>query len=593
MLRNKFITTLLLLFLVSPIFAQEIIFQASDFEIIPNKQKSITSKLAKALSLIKAEQIRSKKPAKLVFLKGKYYFDAVDSPHKELYISNHDQVGQRSIGMLIDGMKDLTIEGMNSKFICRGRMLPIAVLNSQNIKINHLSVDFENPQIAQIEVLESSNKGLVFRPSKEVKWRINKDGYFETFGQDWKLLPSTGIAFEKGSKRMAYRIADLTYSTQGTKVLENGVLLAPQWRDSRLKANMIIAMRTYERPSPAFFLANNEDTYINNVNVHYAEGMGLLAQACQNITLNSFNVCLDKTAQRYFTTQADATHFSGCSGQIDVHNSLFEGMMDDAINVHGVYLKLIKRLNANQLVGRYMHPQAWGFEWGVKGEKVQFIESSTFDKLGSLYTIKDIKPYRQNKLAGAKEFVITFKERLPKLIDSHKAIGIENLSRTPAVNFTHNLIQHNRARGTLFNTPKKVLVESNVFNHVSGSAILVSTDCNMWFESGQTKELIIRNNQFIDVLTSLYQFTEAVISIYPIIPNLNEQRRPFYGNGKGIVIEDNIFQTFDTPLLFAISTNGILWRKNTILPTNTYSKHHHNQERYKFKKCKNILFEED
>lgn len=36
-----------------------------------------------------------------------------------------------------------------------------------------------------------------------------------------------------------------------------------------------------------------------------------------------------------FTTQADATHFSGCKGKITSCNGLYEGMMDDAINVHG------------------------------------------------------------------------------------------------------------------------------------------------------------------------------------------------------------------------------------------------------------------
>ena len=67
----------------------------------------------------------------------------------------------------------------------------------------------------------------------------------------------------------------------------------------------------------------------------------------------------------------------------------------------------------------------------------------------------------------------------------------------------------------------------------------------MWYESGQTREVTIRRNLFQDVLTSLYQFTSAVISIHPIIPELASQRHPFYGQGpKSIRIEDNIFRTF-------------------------------------------------
>ena len=104
---------------------------------------------------------------------------------------------------------------------------------------------------------------------------------------------------------------------------------------------------------------------MQNVKVHYAEGMGLLAQLCENITLDEFSVCLrgDKDP-RYFTTQADATHFSSCRGKIDSRNGLYEGMMDDAINVHGTYLKIKQRLDDHTVIAQYMHPQAYGVRVG-------------------------------------------------------------------------------------------------------------------------------------------------------------------------------------------------------------------------------------
>ena len=166
---------------------------------------------------------------------------------------------------------------------------------------------------------------------------------------------------------------------------------------------------------------------------------------------------------------------------------------------------------------------------------------------------------------------------------------MENLSRTPSVLFARNLVRHNRARGILINTPRPVLIEENTFDHVSGSAILFSTDNNMWYESGQTREVTIRHNLFEDVLTSLYQFTSAVISIHPIIPDLGSQRQPFYGQGAGSIrILENTFRTFDTPLLHAISTDGILWRDNRIEPTRSYPKFHPNQQRFLFEGCRNI-----
>ena len=56
------------------------------------------------------------------------------------------------------------------------------------------------------------------------------------------------------------------------------------------------------------------DVTVKNVQIHYAEGMGILAQLCTDIRLDGSGICLrGKDDPRYFTTQADATHFSGCA----------------------------------------------------------------------------------------------------------------------------------------------------------------------------------------------------------------------------------------------------------------------------------------
>ena len=57
-------------------------------------------------------------------------------------------------------------------------------------------------------------------------------------------------------------------------------------------------------------------------------------------------------------------------------------MMDDVINVHGTYLKVIKKLDNQTLVARYMHDQSWGFDWGFPGDEVQFIASKTMELIG-------------------------------------------------------------------------------------------------------------------------------------------------------------------------------------------------------------------
>lgn len=562
----------------------------------------------------------------LILTPGVYNLHHSEAGRQQVYISNHDQLTQpRPIGLHIEGMRNLTIEGNGSELLCHGRMLPIAIRHCSNVQIRNLRIDFADPQIHQVTVVENLGEGgIVFRPLEGQPYSSHK-GYYAGVGEGWTMAYPTGIAFtpnlvtahkltqEKAiregkeakpltreittsadpNKRMLYGSADLHIDTRGYKELAHGIH-APQWRDAKLTTGTVVAMRSYQRPNPGVFIEESKDIRLSQVTVHYSEGMGLLAQATHNIYLDGFSVSLRGHGDpRYFTTQADATHFSGCSGVVDVRGGLFEGMMDDAINVHGVYLKLTERIDDYTIAGKYMHPQAWGFGWGKVGEEAQFIFSRTFDMHPTRYTIASIKPIDSATEQGAKGFIIRFKQRLPKQIEPSASIGIENVNRNPKVNFVGNTIRNNRARGTLLNSAGDILVEGNLFDHVSGSAILVSTDCNMWYEAGQTKRLTIKGNTIINPLTSLYQFTEAAISICPIIPELSKQKTPFYGGKAGsVVIEDNLFKMFDTPLLYALSTQGILWRNNTVVKTQDFKPHHHNQERFKLVGCQGVVIEE-
>ena len=314
-----------------------------------------------------------------------------------------------------------------------------------------------------------------------------------------------------------------------------------------------------------------------------------MAQASENITLERFRVSR-RDNSRYFTTQADATHFSGCKGLIKSVNGIYEGMMDDAINVHGTYLRVTQRLDDNTLVGRYMHGQAYGFYWGGAGDSVQFVRSDVME-ITEGNRIQEIAPHDKSELAGCKEFRIKFEKALPADI-ANGNYGIENLEWTPEVIFSGNTIRNNRARGALFSTPKHTLVENNLFDHTSGTAILLCGDCNGWFETGACRDVVIRENRFVNALTNMFQFTNGIISIYPEIPDLASQKKYFHGgNGKGVVIENNTFETFDAPIVYAKSLDGLRFVGNKVLQNNDFEPFHWNTHRFLFEKVTNVTIE--
>lgn len=570
------------------------VYEISAFGLKANSSKNASPVLQKALAKIKAEYKEGEKVI-LRFPEGRYEFHEKGAAVREYYISNHDQTNPKKVGIALEDMKNLTLDGQGSEFVFHGRMLPVSLLRSENCLLKNFSIDFENPHIAQVKIVENDPQdGIVFEPAPWVDYRIAKDSIFEAYGEGWTMRHSWGIAFDGDTKHLVYNTSDIGCPTKGASEVAPRRIHAPGWKDARLVPGTVVAMRGWGRPTPGIFLSHDVNTTIENVKVHYAEGMGLLAQLCENITLEKFGVCLKGDADpRYFTTQADATHFSGCKGKIVSCNGLYEGMMDDAINVHGTYLKVVKRVDDRTLVGRYMHGQSWGFEWGCPGDEVQFIRSNTMELVGKQNKIISIRPYDKEQTEGAREFLITFQEPVDQVINEQSGFGIENLTWTPEVLFSGNVIRNNRARGSLFSTPRKTIVENNLFDHTSGAAILLCGDCNGWFETGACRHVIIRKNRFVNALTNLFQFTNAVISIYPEIPDLKGQQQYFHGGPEGgIVIEDNEFETFDAPILYAKSVDGLAFRNNTIKLNTEYKPFHPNRNRFWLERVTNVTIAE-
>ena len=570
------------------------VYEISAFGLKANSSKNASPVLQKALAKIKAEYKEGEKVI-LRFPEGRYEFHEKGAAVREYYISNHDQTNPKKVGIALEDMKNLTLDGQGYEFVFHGRMLPVSLLRSENCLLKNFSIDFENPHIAQVKIVENDPQdGIVFEPAPWVDYRIAKDSIFEAYGEGWTMRHSWGIAFDGDTKHLVYNTSDIGCPTKGASEVAPRRIHAPGWKDARLVPGTVVAMRGWGRPTPGIFLSHDVNTTIENVKVHYAEGMGLLAQLCENITLEKFGVCLKGDADpRYFTTQADATHFSGCKGKIVSCNGLYEGMMDDAINVHGTYLKVVKRVDDCTLVGRYMHGQSWGFEWGCPGDEVQFIRSNTMELVGKQNKIISIRPYDKEQTEGAREFLITFQEPVDQVINEQSGFGIENLTWTPEVLFSGNVIRNNRARGSLFSTPRKTIVENNLFDHTSGAAILLCGDCNGWFETGACRHVIIRKNRFVNALTNLFQFTNAVISIYPEIPDLKGQQQYFHGGPEGgIVIEDNEFETFDAPILYAKSVDGLVFRNNTIKLNTEYKPFHPNRNRFWLERVTNVTIAE-
>ncbi|MEO5714408.1 MAG: hypothetical protein ABIT37_13050 [Luteolibacter sp.] len=449
--------------------------------------------------------------------------------------------------------------------------------------LKNLAIDYVRPLHSDsiLEEIRENDFTLSFQP--DITYTISPEGAFR-FTVDGAEMPDWSVyCFDGKTGRSKYQCAE---QFGGVLSKRQATQLAPGKVRFTGKINLILetgdrlTSRHNNRNDVAIFIHKSKDTILENVTIHHAAAMGVVGQRSENITLRNFKMTPRDGSGRISTAIADATHFSGCKGLIDVSSSFFEGMMDDAINVHGTSLKIEVLENPRTMVCRFIEGQSKGFEIAVPGDEIRFIDNETLLPIGESFG-----KVEKAELLDEFRVRIQFAEDIPTGVRSGHAI--ENVTWTPEVHFHHNTVRHNRARGMLFNTPRRCVVEDN-FVRTEGSAILIAGDANGWYESGAVGEFgptIIRNNTFEDCLTNMFQFCRAIISIDPEIRKLPDDGPRYHRN---IQITGNTFKVFDAPLVFARSVDGLEISDNRFERTNTFREWHPNRHAFAFDSCRNV-----
>jgi hypothetical protein len=547
--------------------------RVTDYGYKPNSKSNAVPFVKKALAACK-----NKKKAILIFPKGSYDFFPLDSYEKLYYESNSDYLPLRKCPILIKGLKNVVIDAMGSDFIYHDKMQPITIDSSENVTIKNVNIDWDVPIMGQGKIVVVNANYIDVAISDETPYEINNGKIF-FIGEGWKDEMWDAMEFDKDTKRIVQDCGDGclkdSFYTYKANEISKGIVRINYLLGRKPGLGNYLAMRHSERGHAGTFIVNSKNITLQNFNLYQNAGLGILSQYSENLTFKNVQCVPNPKKNRVFAGHDDGLHFSNCKGQIIVDHCTFKGLMDDPINVHGTSVQIMQKINDRKLLCKFMHYQSFGTVWTRHGEKIGFLENEAMNTIGfgevESFTAKD-----------SVNFEIRFKDAIPKNIEVGDAL--ENVTWSPSVLIKNNFFGSCRARGVLVTTPKKVIIENNIFES-SGSAILISGDANGWFESGAVKDVLIRNNTFNEpCLTSMYQFSEAIISIYPEIPKL-DSLKPFHRN---IRIENNLFHPFDYPVLYAKSTDGLIFSNNTIIRSTHFKTFHPRKFMITLDACKNV-----
>lgn len=577
---KKLFLTVSLFSILTICFAQKKvrILNVKDYGIVANTKENLTAKVNQLIEGLGNETVQ------IVFPKGRYDFYPDSNYYKVYYESNTYDADTRKLAVLIKNKKNITIDAQQSDFVYHKHIQPFTLDNAENITIKNVNIDWDVTLTSEAEIIEADSnhilmkidiaqspykiheKGLTFTgENAKENWALSDGSWLIEFNKKHIIPANTG---DNGCVKG--ELKNVKYS----EVKPGLVLMQGNFTKTPAVGNFLI-LRHGTRDHAGMFLFHSKNTKLENINVYHTSGLGILSQYCENIEMRNVNMIPNPHKNRYLSGHDDGLHFMGCKGEIIIDNCDAQGLMDDPINIHGTYVPVLEKLDDYSLKCNFGQNMSHGLLWAVVGDKVGFIEKKAMGTL-AFGTVSSFEPL------DADHFIIRFKEKIPDNFNTN--FVLENLSWTPNATITNCFVGSNRARGYLISTPGKVVIENNIFE-TSGSAILIAGDANYWYESGAVKDITIKNNEFrFPCNSSYYQFCEAIISIYPEIPEPN----PSHPYHKNIKIENNSFNPSDYPILYAVSVDGLSFKNNTIKRSFAFTPWYPEQYNFRIEACKNV-----
>jgi len=512
------------------------------------------------------------RPVEIVFSKGTYQLFPEHAETRELYVSNTVGADQRyrdkKIGLLVEDMHDVTIDGRGAKLMYHGLQTAFAAIRSTNVTFTNFSFDYAAPKVvdatvASTGVTEGRAWCILAIPAGS-PYRV--DGTHITWLGG--TSPATGQPYWSGVDALEYTqihdpAAQLTWRADNPLFEDVAAVTDLGERQIRIDyttatppsdTGLVYQMRLIEREEPGAFIWESKNVTMRSMSAHYLQEFGVLAQFSEDITIDEVNFAPDPESGRTTSSFADHVNLSGVGGKVIITGNVFDGPHDDPINIHGSYVEVVAKPGPDTLTLAYIHPQTAGFPQFYPGNEVLFVDKGTLVPLPggpAIVTAVD-GPSGMDHTKPLTTMTVTFSRPVPAEIQIDGTVA-ENITYTPTVVISDNVFRNVPTRGVLVTTPKPVLIAGNRFDGMTMASIYISADAVYWYESSAVKDVTIRENSFT-------RPSGPVILVEPT----NQIVDPANPVHHKIAVEGNTFDVGDVTVIDAKSVGGFTFTGNSV-----------------------------
>ena len=248
-------------------------------------------------------------------------------------------------------------------------MIECCIDGCEDISVSGLTFDYQRPTVSEFRVAAAGPTVMsISRIHTDSRYKI-ADGGIVWQGEGW--TETTGLAQELDPE--TGRVHRLRDPLMGLRLEELKPFLVRAHGKSGMKPGLDLSNPDTFRDYCGVFTRRSRDITWKDVSFRFLHGMGLVSQFSENLTFDSVTIAPDPASGRTTAAWADCLHVSGCRGKVLVRDCVFSGAHDDAINVHGTYLRVVGRPAADQIRLRFMQPQTFGFLAFNPGDEVEFV----------------------------------------------------------------------------------------------------------------------------------------------------------------------------------------------------------------------------
>ena len=523
-------------------------------------------------------------PVVLDFPKGEYQIYPDHAQKRELYISNtlsrnngdRGTYKMKNIGILLENMENVTLEGNQSSLIFHGKMMMFSTIGCKNIRIQNFDTDFQVPSVVSVTAEKvEGNTAILYVPEC---YNYSVSGTTVTWSSD--VSPYTGQAYWSYTNNVGhvqgFDMTTATLTTSGDKFFNN-VQSMEKLDGHRLKVTYNSApsfkagygqqMRRTTRDHSAAFFWESDGVTMQHVELHFLHAFGVVGQLSKNITLDDVNFRNYEGSGRTGVGSADFVQMSGCGGTIRIVNSTFEDPQDDPINIHGTFLQVTEQISDNKFKVHYQHHETSGFPNYYVGDEVEFVSKGTLLPIdGAKAKVTGVvgpDGHGGTMVAGNGDkadasktdldtIIVTLDTNMPSSVSANEA-ALENVTYTPSVEIENNVFREMPVRGIL-------VIRNNEFDNVAGAAVYISDDVNSWYESGHDEDVLIEGNVFRRCGVNQNSYSAFI----QFDPTNNGAAEPVH---KNVRIKDNTFYFTNGTgnIINAKSVNGLTFTGNKVL----------------------------